>query len=420
MPAPPAPVNTVNVQDWKKFPVLSGHFDGIRVRCLPKYEGAYDNLKAQAHAGNYWAQMVVNGIKGLKAGVLHLDNVFVNYNGSSKMNGVFILTLPGCLAKFEKRHGEFWLTELYPSKDYFEQQAAGKKPGLHRAVWSEEQVSWDTEFEESGKIKNNKQRHVAITDRRGDKPTDTLNQACSYIFEAPISHPEKDLQGPEAGLDMHYTPGEKRIGGLRNWRQARKPQSSAGLHESAVLLAKTMFEARNVKQVKWIAEHGGAGVLIQAMNILVNQGVKMETHEVYFSRPTVNTNMAVELIKKLGMEPARNLSHHKIYKLDQFGAGLAFGADIFAAPVHRKIKDGSYNYYNMLGDWYSGAKRLQGASAPIAGITSIGVAMTQGVGSPLAIATIVGAIALTAWKSGPDLAEMLLPEKKFNQLKQKF
>lgn len=49
-------------------------------------------------------------------------------------------------------------------------------------------------------------------------------------------------------FDLHFTPGKKCIGGLRNLQQAYKAETDASLHESAILLADTMASARTIEE----------------------------------------------------------------------------------------------------------------------------------------------------------------------------
>ena len=233
------------------------------MRCTPQAKPVYDNLLRLSKSGNYWAQLIVNGIQGLKSGRLHVNNVFVKKETVTQ--GEFILVLPGCVATFEKMNtGEFKLIHMTADESYFSLQKKGQRPGLHFA--RKEVDTWSTKFVENGKIAKETNTVVAVTDRRGNVPEVVADAAEPFVLGTPVSSDPLVIKKNE--FHMHYTPGKVSIGGWRNLRQAMHADNDAGLHESAILLARAMYEARDTDNVRWIAEHGGSGVLIQAMKIL--------------------------------------------------------------------------------------------------------------------------------------------------------
>jgi len=387
-----------------QFPLIAGKNAGIRISCTPQAKPVYDNLLRLSKSGNYWAQLIVNGIQGLASGRLHLNNVFVKEEKLAQ--GEFIMVLPGCVATFEKRNtGEFRLIHMTADESYFELQKQAQRPGLFSVA--KQGMSWKPEFVENGRITNKEDRVVAITDRRGNDPADVVDAVVPYITNAPVSGGSRLLN--KHGFDMHYTPGIGGIGGWRNLRQAKHPGNDSALHESAILLAKTMYESRNVDGVCWISEHGGSGVLIQAMQILAGQGVKLEKHSVFLSNPTTRISKAVEFGQQLGLRPLGKLSNRNPLTPAEIIGGLCWFTG-YATAIKRWEHEKQYDGWKLVGDFTKETVNLKGAGAPIAAIaatTALGI--STGLGSVPALIVVSTAVLKTGIKVTPTLAEAWFP-----------
>ncbi|WP_299596734.1 hypothetical protein [uncultured Microbulbifer sp.] len=62
-----------------------------------------------------------------------------------------------------------------------------------------------------------------------------------------------------------------------------------------------MAAARDVEGVAWAADFGGSAVLTQAMQILVDKGVSLKKHTVYFHKPRTSPAKALKLAHQLQM-----------------------------------------------------------------------------------------------------------------------
>lgn len=215
----------------------------------------------------------MKGINELVTGRLHQNNIFVHPSAKLR-NGVeeFVMILPGCKVTVEKLDADgFRVLYFEADLNYFELQKYEQKPGLYSAQM--EGFSWQVELAQDGKIKNQKKRLVAISGGKYGGAQRAAEGCALSVLKAPFTGGAIDLE--EDGFDLYFTPEEKQVGGLINYRKAIAPMQNRALNESAVLLAKTMFEARAVERVGWVAEHGGSGVLTQAMKILADHGTKL-------------------------------------------------------------------------------------------------------------------------------------------------
>ena len=70
---------------------IAGRSAGKSVRCSREALSTYNDLVGLANKGNYWAGLVVRGIKGLTSGRLHMGNVYVQREENVAYGrGVFI------------------------------------------------------------------------------------------------------------------------------------------------------------------------------------------------------------------------------------------------------------------------------------------------------------------------------------------
>lgn len=287
--------------------VIAGQNSGKPVKITPQAEPIYRELvKLAKSSKNYWALLTVNGINDLACGRLHQSNIFIK-PGSVHRNGVeeFEIILPGCKATAEKLDGDgFRILHMEADVGYFKLQADGTKPGLYAAEKGANN-RWTTTFKKDGHIESTRSRRVAITDSNWGVPSETANTAFDNIGEAPFADGDTLTDN---GFDMHYTPGTPKLGKLMSYRHAIKPLGNSELNESALLLARTMLNAKKTKGVGWIAEFGGSGVLTQAMKILADQGVTLDNHRVYLHRPTTSPNEALKQAQRLKLQLSRDFS----------------------------------------------------------------------------------------------------------------
>ena len=264
--------------------MIAGLHAGIPVRCTPQAQPIYDNLLLKASQGNHWARLVVKGIESLTASLLHLNNVFVKASsGGAYGNGRFIMTLPGCVATFEKvSESSFILWHLMADANYFALQEEAKRPGLYAV--KKQGDDWKAEFIPTGRITTKENRVVAITDRRGAKPGEIAGVVSYSISASPASGGSVMMN--KTGFDMHFTPGNP-----GHWRLEECAPGDAGGQRPLPARIRHPAGKNHVCSPRhcWRALDLGArgsGVLTQAMKILATQGVKLDKHMVYMSNLT--------------------------------------------------------------------------------------------------------------------------------------
>ena len=409
--------NSASAQDV----VIAGQHSGKPVKITPTAKPVYDQLVKLARDGNnYWAEITVKAINELAAGRLHQSNIFVK-PGAVHRNGTeeFVMILPGCKVTCEKLDADgFKILHFEADINYGELIESGKKPGLYKA--SKVNDIWQAEFRENGLIEHKEDRLVAISDSGYDSPMSAADVAAPRIGEAPHVG---GLRVNTKGFDLHFTPGEKCIGGLKNYRNAIRVNQYTELHESALLLARTMYDAKKVEGVTWVSEDGGSGVLTQAMTILASQGVQLPGHVVFMFNPTTSPNTAVKAAHSLGV-----LLDRKFIKTRPIN--IVGNRDHLEMNWNRwKSENDRLTALQAGVDAFAYGKSLQGIimtgatiAAGVAGVA--GVSLTAPAALTTFLTVIGGAVAAgkgagTVASVGNDLVRTLLP-KHHDKLKGKF
>ena len=368
---------------------IAGLNAGIRVTLKYDLFPLYSAMQAKAKAGNHWARICVNELESLCSGHVR-KNVYVQGNGLQEEFGEYSVILPGCRASFRKNSsGAFYIYALEVDGNFTELQQDEEKPGLYNV--KKDGKEWKTELVIQGNIKERKNNLVTISDQidRVDFAAILAPQAMTESGRASTGFLESN------GFDLHFTPGKKRIGGLANLKQAYNAETNSSLHESAILLAGTMESARNIKDVTWVSERGGSGVLTQAMRILKERGVNFSAsgHKAFFSNLQTNLGNAEGLARDIGIAfDGKSHSKEMINVNQLLGSGL-FGG--FVNPVKRFIKDDKYSALNCISD--TGAEvgshkelygKVTGSAGVVLGLKTAGV----GLGSALAVVSGPGAV----------------------------
>jgi len=281
-------------------PTQIGPSNGKRVLCSQQALPIFNNLLSLAKSGNYWAGLVVRGIQGLNSGRLSRDNIFVEQKTSLAYGkGAFHIVLPGVTASLEELpDGAYILQRIKTDGNYEAMQKDSVRPGLWRTSVEKEAKP---EFQVNGQILNKEYRPVVIADRvTGDafKTAGALRESIAKT-KGMINNLAK-IQG----FDMHYTPGDSDIVGLKPAHKALSTNNEKEITQSAILLANTMYQARNIEGVLWYSDWGGSAVLTRAMEILHHEkSISLENHMIFMNRPTSKANYAIELAGKLGITP---------------------------------------------------------------------------------------------------------------------
>ena len=377
--------------------VIAGKTSGIKVLCSPKALDVYNSLVKLGQRGNHWARLIVNGIAGLSSSRLGMDNVFTKKGaGIAYGRGAFYVALPGVMATFEALDdSSFVLLHLNIDKnnsDYFGGQKEAKNPGLWRVRLLDDK--WKPKFVSDGRLLlKHKNRYVAVSDTKFSSIQDATNHV-SASLQGVNDTVKNIIEGPE-GFDMHFTPGHDRDDGLVSSKQTiNNTGSSVMIRDSSQLLANTMHQSRDNKNIQWFSDWGGSAVLTNAMQILSDQQVTLPKHTILLNRPTSRPGKALELGRSLGLTPFDGGQIRGITPKELIGRlGLL---DTPISSVQRLLNDDSYTAKDM-------ALGAAGSSYKIAGLGVGGLGVLGSVGlvsAGIASAPAVGVVGSALFVTG--------------------
>lgn len=346
---------------WK---IIAGQHGGVKVYCTPSAHLIYKQLALKSRGENHWAGVIVRSLRGLSSGMINSDDVFVSSDTMHQGMQNFLVSLPGCnVAAQRYDNGSYVITSIEAvTGNYAEDQKYSKRPGLHRA----EKVAggWDATFKESGRVESkNDINLVAISDASYDSSSDSAG------IVAPRAKSVASAV-ESTGFDLFFTPGEKRIGGLRNYRQSLRAATDKDLNEPAILLASIMKNARQTKNIVWFSDMGGSGVLTRAMAILAKQNVRLEKHKMFLHRPTTRKDEAFRLSQELGMTLDRDFTKSNNLNINEIVGGSSLGL-----AFKRKRVDSGYTGIHMAVDIYKGVMGGNGAWKTVTGLSAAAVSV---------------------------------------------
>lgn len=372
---------------YKNYPTIAGAAAGRRVTINPDLHNTYKRLEQAALRGNHWARIAVKELNALTTGLSGKNNVYRRPFGSPK-NAVgeqaFYVFLPGLKATvYPGVVGQYHVTELVLDANYYEATEDGEKSirlGLYRARLRRG-GTWETKYEADGKVAEQENRLVVIA----DSGYENADKAANAIMPRAMKHPDvPSHMVRQNGGDLHFTPGEKRLGGMIRYNALTEDSSRA----SALHLAKSMEQAKNIKGVSWVVDKGGSVVLTQAMQILVDKGITLKGHTAYLYRPSTSPGDALRLAHKLELtlgESFANTGWSVKGALSQFRV----------AGQRLKNEDDAYNKSYHRQAWINSAVKIGGPATLMAA-----TAAATGTTIPMlaAITTIITAIEVTnAW-----------------------
>lgn len=369
---------------YKDYPTIAGAAAGRRVTIHPGLHNTYRRLEQAALRGNHWARIAVKELQALTTGLQGKNNVYCRPFGSPK-NAVgeqaFYVFLPGLKATvYPGIVGQYHVTELVLDANYYEateEGAKGIRMGLYRARLRDKEA-WYTEYVKDGKVAEQEGRLVVIA----DSGYESANDAAEAIMPRAIKHPDVPAHMVrQNGGDLHFTPGEKRLGGMIRYKALKEDSSRA----SALHLAKSMEQAKDNKGVSWVADKGGSVVLTQAMQILVDKGITLEGHTAYLYRPSTSPGDALRLAHKLKLslnESFANTGWSVKGALSQFRV----------AGQRLDNKDDAYNKSYHRQAWINSAVKI-GGPATLVGAAAAATGTT--IPMLAAITTIITTIEVT-------------------------
>ncbi|MFD1217126.1 hypothetical protein [Microbulbifer celer] len=370
---------------------VAGQNSGKPVTITPQAEPVYHELVKLARRGNHWAQITVNGIRQLAAGRLHQNNIFVKPDAVHR-DGTeeFVAIFPGCKVTAEKLSSDAFRVLCFEADlQYGELIKQAQKPGLFRA--EKRGDDWKTSPQKKQTVSSERNRSVAISDSGYDGPDDAAESASQGLAASPFTGGGAVVNAD--GFDMHYTPGEKRIGGLRNYREAIRPLQMEKLHDSAQLLARSMYQARDIQGVSWIAEYGGSAVLTQALRMLADQNIKLQKHKVFLYEPTTPPSQVIKAAQAVELTLDRKFSKANALNIVGNRGQLA----VIANRV-RNEREVDYKLRKASADLVAHGKSLQGFGSfagTLAATTGLSMTAPAAAGAFL---TALGAAAAVAGK----------------------
>lgn len=221
----------------------------------------------------------------------------------------FFVTLPGCKATMERRsNDQYYLMDLTIDDTYSVINSLTEATGLHKA--KKRNSDWSSTFYKDGQTdaSGNEIRIAAITDGNHENAQEAAKTIAASIAKAPDAPSGKNF----TEMDLHYTHGTGKHGGLLNRKMAKKPLDNDKIHGSAILLSKSMMGAQD-KRITWVSEKGGSAVLTQALEIVSKNNVRLKKHNVFLYDPTTSTNQALQAARRAGIELDRYAVHTGIF-----------------------------------------------------------------------------------------------------------
>ncbi|WP_105101850.1 hypothetical protein [Microbulbifer pacificus] len=393
---------------------IAGNHSGKPVTVTPQAEPIYHELVKLARRGNHWAQITVNAINQLASGRLHQNNIFIKPSAMNKGGTEeFVMILPGCKVTVEKLERDgFRILFFEADLNYGELIDRELKPGLYSA--KKVAGEWLAKLRKSGKIEPDKHRVISVCDSNHEDPGTAAGTSANRISSSSLSGGGVTIDSE--GFDLHYTPSKRTLGSLRNYRDAIRPLENQKIHESSILLAKTMYDAREIKGVRWISEFGGSAVLTQAMKILADQNILLKQHYVFLVNPTTSPNIAYKAAQAAGLNFDRKFSSTDI--LNYVG-----NRDQLEVILNRlRYEKKNYSLSKASADVLEHARSLQGAGAFMGTLAATAGLSVSAPASAAAFLTALGAAAATAigiGEMGNAMIRAWLP-KYHDRLKSKF
>lgn len=325
--------------------VIAGKSAGKIVTITPQAEPVYKEIRNLAQRGNYWAQITINALHQLVSGRLHQNNIFIKpgpvHRGGEEE---FVMILPGCKVTVEKQSKDaFKIIYFEADAGYAELQSSEGSPGIYNSEYKKERGWHAKKSKKKGNIKEIKGRLVAICDSKYSDEQKAVRSVAPHIASSHYSAEVGEAPLRDTGFDLHFTPGDQRIGGLRNFKDALHPLKKQDIHVSAQLLARAMFNARKIENVSWIAEYGGSAVLTQAMKILADQGLTLSEHRIFLYQPKTSQSETLNVARRLNINIGRNFS-----RVSPINIAGALGQP--AATINRFRHENNYKVEQAIGD----------------------------------------------------------------------
>lgn len=363
---------TLHSRTHQGLTTIAGKSAGKQIVCVDTLLPAFEQLLSAAQKGHYWPLRAVKELTALSSGMPGKSNVYIRQSKSNE----YTVFLPALKATIERwPNDQYCITGLVLDAHYFEATATGDPMGLYRAKPAKE--GWKTKHVEDGRIEPKNDRVVTVADTGYRDASRAATEAVPRAAQAPGVSTAKLRRG----CDLHFTPGKKRLGSLIRYNALANDDARS----SAVHLAHTMKQARGVEGVAWVADHGGSVVLTQAMQVLADQGITLESHTAYLAKADSSPGQAVRLAHKLKMDVDDAFASTG---MDLRGAA----SKMLSAGARLEAENDTYTKLHATKDWFTGTLQVSGAVG-----AGVFLATSAGVASPLlaAMGAVVGALGTT-------------------------
>lgn len=345
------------------LPVVAGAASGKRIRCTTELKPVVDQLIRASEKCSYWPTIAVRELRALSSGLIGKKNVYVQPGQKDALgNQLFIVFLPGLKAVLQKwAVDEYCIIEMTLDENYFEATSDDNRTGLYR-VEPRARNLWATEYVSDGRVLEKDGRIVTVADAGKKNANQVADVTARNIM--PTLDPRTKAALRNDGFDLHHTGGSNSLGSLIRYSAFSNNHARA----SAVLLAETMTNAKTLKNVFWVADHGGSVVLTQAMKILVDRGVTLQDHLVFFQDCKSSPAEATRLAHRLKVTMNESVAH----------TGMSIRGFVSKCMVAKERHDNPDDPYTMAhlgGSWITGLVKIGGplgstaAAAGFLGIT---------------------------------------------------
>ncbi|MFC6635607.1 hypothetical protein [Microbulbifer taiwanensis] len=354
------------------LPVVAGHAAGKRIRCTTDLMPTYQRLKDAADRGNHWPRIALRELNALTSGMLDKKNVYVRPGKPD----YYVVFLPGIKATVKRwTNDQYCITDMDLDERYFEATSQeNTRMGLYRVAPPKGDEGWTAKYVQGGRVAPKAGRMVTVS----DAGYSSADHAARAVIPRAIKAP--DVAGASVrngGCDLHFTPGKK-LGSLIRYNALNNDQCRG----SALHLAYSMAQARDIKDVIWLADSGGSLVLTQAMKILVDQGVTLKGHTAYLAKATSSPGQAVRLAHRLEMTLNEDFADTGLSPRGAFSQWRAAGARF--ADEHD-----AYDRERHADAWVSGAGKV---AAPVGAVAFAGGLMGASVPVIASMSAIAGAV----------------------------
>lgn len=254
-------------------------------------------LKRAAREGYYYAVLALKQLESLATGPTGKHNVYIpNFNDVKAHSfQMFHVYLPGIRATVERRANDrYVVSKLELSDGYKAIEKGDRRPGVY-SVTKPTQLGDlpKASYRKNGRVTPQDGRIVVIADGNHNTPEGAASVGTRCIAEALGA-----AAAHSAEFDLLYSPTGAKLG------RRYDPGAITDSYAFAGLLADAMANTQNKKEIKWLAERGGAAIFTQAMEIASRQNILFvgQNHLAHLYKPSTNPVSAVKLAHALGFQ----------------------------------------------------------------------------------------------------------------------